>query len=163
MQPETSSRWDPGDSPAYLLGRAARLFSRIADDRLRALGFSAAHIPVLRALGDGTSRSQTELAALARIEQPTMAQMLARMLRDGIVRRAPHPDDRRSWLFSLTPRALSKVAAARAVLFRGSDELLAGFSAAETAQLGQLLVRALANLEAVAAAEPEPPPPRRRR
>ena len=149
MQPRASGDWDPGDNAAYLLGRAARLFSRIADDRLRKLGFGAAHIPVLRALSDGGRRTQTELAAIARIEQPTMAQMLARMQRDGLVRRAPHPDDRRSALFSLTPRALDKVTAARAVLFRGSDELVAGFSAAEVAQLQGLLQRAIANLEAV--------------
>ncbi len=151
MQPPIGGPWDPGDNPAYLLGRAARLFTRLADDRLRQLGLGAAHIPVLRALSDGGGRTQTELAALARIEQPTMAQMLARMQRDGLVRRAPHPADRRSWLFSLTPRARAKVDAARAVLFQGSDELVAGFTPAETTQLTVLLQRAIANLEAVPA------------
>jgi DNA-binding MarR family transcriptional regulator len=148
MQRHQAIDWDPGDNPAYLLGRAARLFSRRADDRLRALGFGAAHVPVLRALSDGGQLSQTELAGRARIEQPTMAQMLARMERDGIVRRDRNPDDGRSALFSLTPRALAKVAAARGVLIRGSDELLAGFSAADTARLTALLQRAIANLEA---------------
>jgi MarR family transcriptional regulator for hemolysin len=147
MQPAKPLDWDPGDSAAYLLGRAARLFTRIADERLRQLGFGAAQVPVLRALKDGAARSQTELAALARIEQPTMAQMLARMERDGVIRRSPHPDDGRSSLYALTPRALAKVAAARRVMIQGSDELLAGFTASETAQLAALLQRAIANLE----------------
>jgi MarR family transcriptional regulator for hemolysin len=139
--------WDPGDNPAYLLGRAARLFTRKADERLRKHGFGAAHIPVLKALKDGVAMSQTELATLARIEQPTMAQMLARMERDGVVRRTPNPEDGRSSLFSLTARSLAKVAAARGVLVQGSEEMLAGFSAAEVAQLGALLLRVIANLE----------------
>jgi len=147
QRPKSPVEWDPGDSAAYLLGRAARLFTRRADDRLRKHGFGAAHVPVLRALKDGTARSQTELATLARIEQPTMAQMLARMERDGVVRRTPNPEDGRSSLFALTAAALAKVADARRVLVHGSDELLAGLTAAEVAQLTALLKRMVANLE----------------
>jgi DNA-binding MarR family transcriptional regulator len=147
QRPKATFDWDPGDHPAYLLGRAARLFTRKADERLRKHGFGAAQVPVLRALKDGVARSQTELAAVARIEQPTMAQMLARMERDGVVRRTPNPDDGRSSLFSLTPRSLAKLAAARGVLVQGSEEMLAGLSAAEVAQLGALLARLIANLE----------------
>ena len=139
--------WDPGDNPAYLLGRAARLFTRRADERLRKHGFGAAQIPVLKALKDGIAMSQTELVTLAKIEQPTMAQMLARMERDGVVRRTPNPADGRSSLFSLSAASLAKVAAARRVLVQGSEEMLAGLSAAEVAQLGALLLRVIANLE----------------
>jgi len=149
MQRQKSTvEWDPGDSAAYLLGRAARLFTRRADERLRKHGFGAAQVPVLRALKDGVAMSQTELATLAQIEQPTMAQMLARMERDGVVRRTPDPEDGRSSLVSLTAASLAKVAAARRVLVQGSEEMLAGLSAAEIAQLGALLKRMIANLEA---------------
>ncbi len=148
MQPQKATLdWDPGDNAAFLLGRVARLFTRRADDRLRELGFGAAHVPVLRALKDGDAKSQTELAAFAKIEQPTMAQMLARMERDGVVRRSPNPADGRSNLYALTDRALAKVAAARGVVVRGSAELLAGLSAAEVSQLTILLQRMIANLD----------------
>jgi len=147
QRPKRTVAWDPSDHAAYLLGRAARLFSRRADDRLRNLGFGAAQVPVLRALKDGDAKSQTELATLAQIEQPTMAQMLARMERDGIVRRTPNPADRRSTLFSLTPSFLAKIADARRVLVLGSDELLAGLTPSEVTQLTALLLRMVANLE----------------
>nr|WP_275410201.1 MarR family transcriptional regulator [Streptomyces sp. SID14478] len=56
----------------------------------------------MAALAQGGAMSQKELARLARIEQPSMAQLLARMERDGLVERAPAPDDRRGSLISLT-------------------------------------------------------------
>jgi MarR family transcriptional regulator, transcriptional regulator for hemolysin len=148
MQPGKSKlAWDPGNSAAFLLGRAARLFNRRAEERLRRLGFGAAHVPVLRALKDGNAMTQTELAAAAKIEQSTMAVMLARMVRDAVVRRTPNPDDRRSSLYTLTPAALAKVSRARDILVKGGEEMLAGFSPAEEAQLAALLSRAVANLE----------------
>lgn len=143
-------KWDPTGHPAYLLGRAARLFERRTHDRLKKLGLSNAHIPVLRALKDGDARSQTALAALAHIEQPTMAQMLARMERDELVQRVANPDDGRSSLYSLTRAALAKVSDAQRALERGGTELLAPLSAAETATLTAILEKVVAHLEALA-------------
>jgi MarR family transcriptional regulator, transcriptional regulator for hemolysin len=140
-------KWEPEGSAPYLLGRAARLFVRRADDRLRKLGFSAAYVPVLRALKDGSALSQTALAERAKVEQPTMAKMLARMERDRVVRRTRNPEDGRSSLYSLTQGALAKVAQARRVLVLGGEEMLRGLTPAEIDQLGALLGRVVANLE----------------
>lgn len=140
--------WKPANHPAYLTGRAARMFNRRVDARLARLGVTSAHVPVLRTLADGSARTQTELAQVAQIEQPTMAQMLARMERDGLVRRAPNPDDGRSSLYSLAPRALAKIGAVQGALIETASELFAGFSARELEQLSALLKRAVANLDA---------------
>jgi MarR family transcriptional regulator for hemolysin len=148
MQRKTKRvEWEPRAHPAYLVSRAGRLFMRLVDERLKKLGFGAAHVPVLRALKNGEAMSQTELAALAQIEQPTMAQTLARLQRDGVVRRAPNPVDGRSSLFSLTPKALAKVVAVRDVVARGGHEMVAGLTAEEVAQLGALMRKVIANLE----------------
>jgi MarR family transcriptional regulator for hemolysin len=140
-------KWDPSGHPAYLLGRAARLFERRTHDRLKQLGLSSAHVPVLRALQDGDALSQTALAALARIEQPTMAQMLARMERDGLVERVPNPADGRSALYSLTRATRAKVADAQRVLERGGTEMLAPLTASETNALAAMLAKVVAHLE----------------
>jgi MarR family transcriptional regulator for hemolysin len=132
-------KWDPVGQPLWLLGRAARLFDRRVAARLRELGFSTAHVPVVRALADGSARSQTELAALARIEQPTMAEMLARMERDKLVQRSPSPVDARSTLFSLTKRALSKTGKAQRVLEQCGKEALEVLTVDEVAALGMTL------------------------
>ncbi|MBX3162160.1 MAG: MarR family transcriptional regulator [Deltaproteobacteria bacterium] len=140
-------KWDPTGHPAYLLGRAARLFERRTHERLKELGLSSAHIPVLRALKDGEALSQTALAALAHIEQPTMAQMLARMERDRLVQRVPNPADGRSSLYSLTRATLAKVQNAQRAVERGAAELLAPLTAAETAALAAILTKVVAHLE----------------
>jgi DNA-binding MarR family transcriptional regulator len=49
--------------------------------------------------------TQSELCEQVRIEQPTMARTLARMERDGLVRRVPDPTDGRRASVLLTDRA----------------------------------------------------------
>jgi DNA-binding MarR family transcriptional regulator len=70
-------------------------------------------MPILFALAGGGALTQKRLAAIAAIEQPTMAATLARMERDGLVKRTPDPNDRRSALVALTPAAERKAAAVR--------------------------------------------------
>ena len=94
--------WNPESTAAFWINRASRTLLRHFDARLRPLGFAMSHLPVLRALADGGSLSQTELAQAARVEQPTMAETLVRMVRDGVAQREPNPNDKRGTLISLT-------------------------------------------------------------
>jgi DNA-binding MarR family transcriptional regulator len=148
--------WDPLANPGHYFSRISRALTRIGDARLRDLGFATAQLPVLTALKDGARLSQTELARWAKVEQPSMAQLLARMERDGLVTRAPDPGDRRSSLISLTDKAIERLPAGRAVLHQGNTEMTKGMSAAEVIMLVSLLQRVLGNVEAMeASAEPE--------
>src|SRR6185369_16556262 len=70
--------WDPMAHPGHYFSRISRGLARVGDVRLRELGFATAQLPVLTALKDGARMSQTDLARWAKVEQPTMAQMLAR-------------------------------------------------------------------------------------
>jgi len=141
------SGWEPMKTPGHYFSRIARGLSRIGDARLKELGFATAQLPVLSALRDGGALSQTELARLAKVEQPTMAQMLTRMERDGVIRRRPDPRDRRSSLVSLTDEARARLPAGRAILEQGNREATAGLSAGEHDILIDLLQRVLANIE----------------
>lgn len=140
-------------SPGHLISLAARGFARLSEARLRPLGFGVGHLPVLVALDDGQVRSQRDLARFARIEQPSMAQMLARMERDGLICRTPHPGDKRSSQISLTETARARLPDACAVLFQGNRDVLSGFTEEEASQLVVLLTRLIANLDRVAGAE----------
>ena len=139
--------WAPKDTPGYLINRAARLIGRVADSRLKPLGLAAGQIPVLAALRDGAAMSQTALARLALIEQPTMAATLARMERDGLIERKPDAADGRSSLIRLSPTAIAKSPAVIAVLVSGREEMLAGFDDAERELLAAMMMRIIANLE----------------
>jgi MarR family transcriptional regulator, transcriptional regulator for hemolysin len=144
--------WDPTAYPGHYFSRIARTLARIGDIRLRELGIATAQLPVLTALKDGARLSQTELARFAKVEQPTMAQMLARMERDAIIRREPDPTDRRGSLVSLTKQARSRLPAGRAILRQGNIEMTKGLSAREVETLVSLLRRVLVNVEAMEAA-----------
>jgi MarR family transcriptional regulator for hemolysin len=144
-----SEPWLPAAMPAMLIATAARILARRADARLRALGVSLSQFPVFFALKDGSRLSQKELARLANVEQPSMAQLLARMERDGLVQREPDAADRRSSLVSLTESAKDRIAPVRAVLAHGNREAVQGFNDGEVAQLIVLLHRLIAHLDRV--------------
>ena len=149
MNPETIR------PPGYLINRSARLMTRWGEERFHALGLAIAQMPVLVALKSGASLTQKELAALAQVEQPTMTHLLARMERDGLIRRSPNPGDKRSSLISLTPTALEKLPGARQVLLEGGRIAMQGFTDEEVETLSQLLRRVIQNLDPTAAgAEP---------
>ena len=138
--------WKPHEMPVLLIGEAARLLARRQDESLRQVGLRVAQLPVIVALKNGEKLTQKELARLAGVEQPSMAQLLARMERDGLVRREPAPDDGRSSLVSLTPAAVAQLEPGRDVLRQGNSDALRGFSEHEVAQLAGMLRRVLANL-----------------
>jgi DNA-binding MarR family transcriptional regulator len=106
------------------------------------------YLPVMRALA--TARrplSQKELAQAAGVEQPTMAETITRLVRDGLVRRDPNPDDRRSIGISLTRLSRARFPKARAILVESECEAMTGLSDDEKALLRDLLKRVLKNLE----------------
>ena len=97
-------------SAGYLTNWAARLFARALEKRL--VGGNSGPMPVFFALQDGRAMTQKALAQLAAVEQPTMANTLNRMERDGLIVRTPDPNDRRSALVSLTPLGLERTVGA---------------------------------------------------
>jgi DNA-binding MarR family transcriptional regulator len=143
-------------TPGHLISLAARGFARLSEARLKPLGFGVGHLPVLVALQDGEASTQRDLAHFAKIEQPPMAQMLARMERDGLIRRTPDPADRRSSRIVLTELAQARLPDAIAVLLRGNQDALSGFTDEEALQLVALLTRLIANLDRLAGAEASP-------
>lgn len=147
--------WTLFSNPAPLINMASRSLARLGERRVKAFGFSIGQMPVIYLLRDGAAMSQKELARFAKIEQPSMAQMLARMERDGLIRRTPDPNDGRSQLISLTEATLKKLPAAREALDEGRDEALAGFSEDEVATLLGMLRRLNENLDRMVARETE--------
>lgn len=96
-------------SAGYLTNWAARLFARSLERRI---GTGSGPMPVFFALQDGSTMTQKELVQVAAVEQPTMANTLNRMERDGLIVRTPDPDDRRSARIALTPLGLERAEAA---------------------------------------------------
>lgn len=140
------------DTPGHLISLAARGFARLSEARLKPLGFGVGQVPVLVALMDNRANTQRDLARFAKVEQPPMAQMLARMERDGMIHRTPDPADGRSSRIELTAVAKARLPEACAVILQGNAEALTGFSDADREQLAALLGRLIANLDRMDAA-----------
>ena len=146
-------RWAQHERPGHLINRAARLLLRLADTRFRQLGIGVAAFPVLNMLRTGQKLSQKDLTLCVKIEQPSMAQLLARLERDGMIKRSPDPDDGRASLISITRKALGILPQIDATIDEGNQLAVAGMSDSETELLIDLLQRLIANLERAAASE----------
>ena len=140
-------RWDPESAPTFWINHASRLIQRRFEQGLRPLGFGMAYLPVVVALEERGPLLQKELADLARVEQPTMAALLARMERDGLIARQPAPDDKRASLISLTSAAKARVPTAKERLIEDAETALSGLSQRERTTLIGLLRRVIENLD----------------
>lgn len=141
---------DAAGDPLKLMGHAHRAFTRIVDAPLRELGFAVSQLPVLVALKNGRALPQSELARIARVEQSSMAQLLNRMERDGLIERIADPDDKRSRLISLTAAAARHIPKGKAIMDATCEVALTGFSRKEIDQLAALMARINANLQKAA-------------
>jgi DNA-binding MarR family transcriptional regulator len=90
----------------YLLNRSARLMAQMFANRLEQHGVALGQWAILLFLYERDGRTQAELSRQVAIEPPTVVRTIDRMVRDGLVRREPHPSDRRAVQIRLTSRAL---------------------------------------------------------
>jgi MarR family transcriptional regulator, organic hydroperoxide resistance regulator len=88
---------------AYLLARASHLISGEFHRQLEAQRVPVMTWRVLASLADGPMTAK-QLADFVLQKQPTLSKLLDRMAAQGLVRREPNPQDRRSVLVRLTPK-----------------------------------------------------------
>lgn len=105
-------------------------------------------------------QTPSQLAARAGITTASATELLDRLTQVGLVQRAPHPNDRRKVLVSLTPRASTAVRK----IYRRLDDVLANATSLDATSRGVVvgfLQDAATALQATAG-EPAPPLARRR-
>lgn len=146
-----TKEWLPQEMPSAAVIWISRLLQKLDDERMKPYGVTSAQLPVLVALKNGERLTQKELARIAGVEQPSMAQLLARMERDDLIRREPSPSDGRSSLIMLTERAINTLEPGRHALRSVDTDVCAGFSDEERQVFLGLLRRMAANAEAALA------------
>lgn len=149
-----SPAWNPESSPSFWINHASRALMRLHDSRLRTFGFSMSQLQVLHALDEHGALPQKELARLLRVEQPSIAELLSRMERDGIVERRPNPDDKRGSLTSLTRASRTRLAKAKQALAEGAEEALSGITKKDRALIITLMQRVVQNVTAIGEERP---------
>ncbi len=137
-------------SLGYQVNHLARLLERTLRLRIAEYGVVPGQFPALLALYERDGQTQAELCQLVRIEQPTMANTLNRMQRDGLIVREPDPSDGRRSLIRLTARARDLESRLVAVADEVNEVATGGLDTDQVHALMAAVSLAIANLEAVA-------------
>jgi len=141
-----AARFSRQRSLGYVVNHVARLFSRALEQRLAPHGMSRGQFPLLLILWEQEGITQSEIARRLDIEQPTVANTLQRMERDGLISTAPDPGHRRQVLISLTEKARALKPAATAGAADVNDVASAELSAEDIETLFALMERMRAGL-----------------
>lgn len=117
--------FDKTGSAGYLINHLARIFAQALAREVRPMGLAPGQFMVLLELWREDGLTQRDLVTRLDVEQPTLANTLARMERDGLVSRTPHPTDGRAQTIRTTARARALESPATAAADRVNRRLLA--------------------------------------
>lgn len=129
--------------PTRLVNQVALLADRATDRALEHTGSRRHHYALLTTLRAFGPDSQAELGRRTRIDRSDIVAALNDLAERGFVERSPDPGDRRRNIVTMTDSGARHLAELDRRLDTAQDELLAGFSAAERAELVELLTRIL--------------------
>jgi DNA-binding MarR family transcriptional regulator len=135
------------DSLGYQIALLNRLYDRRLQDVLGELGVAPGQFAPLVMLFEQDGLTQAELCRRINVEQPTMANTLDRMERDGLIKRQPDPKDRRRATVHLTERANGMRATVMDRARQVSGQAVHRFTVAEQEQLFAMLGRIAENLK----------------
>ncbi len=111
------------------------------DRRLHEHGASLWNWVLLREAAHADGASQRQLAALMRIEPPTLVRQLDKLAEEGLVERRPDPDDRRVVRVIVTPAGQQRLAELHDVVHEVDDELRGILTKRDIEVLGRALPR----------------------
>lgn len=134
-------------SLGYQVNYVARLLAQALRERIEGLGVVPGQFAQLLALYEEDGLTQRELCERVGIEQPTMANTLQRMERDGLIARVPDPADGRRARVMLTARARRKETDLTAAAHDVNDMATSGLDESEITAFMRTLARIVANLE----------------
>ena len=93
----------------FLLHDVARLLKKRLEQNSRASGLTRSQWQILTYLAQNEGINQKGLAELLEIEPITLGRIVDKLETLGLLKRNPHPTDRRSWLLHLMPAARGRL------------------------------------------------------
>ncbi|WP_257458872.1 MarR family winged helix-turn-helix transcriptional regulator [Archangium lipolyticum] len=141
-------RPDIETGPMVVLGRLLEAAHRIAQERLNPLfaeyGLQPGEFDVLATLrrsGAPYELTPTALYDAAMISSGSMTNRIDRLEKAGLVKRRPHPTDRRGTLVALAPKGLDVIERAIGPHVRNQQMILSVLTKSEQEQLSNLLAK----------------------
>ena len=146
MRPKTTKRIRARPSPrddakalGFLLQRAHNLLRIQLQNVLEGSGIHLGQIAIMGALTKGNPLTQRELCEWTGIEKSSMVLFLDSLEKQGWIRRARHPTDRRAHAVSLTSSGLERLAILGPRIVRTEEQFLGVLSVKDRKKLGTLL------------------------
>jgi len=133
--------------PASLAGYTGFLLRRVfvyatqVIQELMPAGTHLRDVTILNALANGVPRSQQELASALGINRTIMVKLIDRLEGAGYVERRRNPQDRRSYLLSVTPAGHRARQELTPLVLEGQRRVTAPLAPADIARLSTLLER----------------------
>ena len=140
---------DPTSSPGFLIGRVSHVLKQRVQASLEEENspVSVEEVSILTVLVHlGHPERMKQLADQVGRDATTASRQVDALVRAGLVRRAPCPDDGRATIVSPTPKGRGLVRRLTPMMLAIREEALAGISTAHRRVLAQALHRMLANL-----------------
>ena len=136
------------NSPAlgFLLHDVARLLKKRLEQHSRGSGLTRSQWQILAYLAQNEGINQKGLAELLDIEPITLGRVVDKLEAQRLIKRDPHPTDRRRWLLHLMPAARSRLRQAGEHGDVTRREALAGVSEEDRQHLSKTLQALKENL-----------------
>jgi DNA-binding MarR family transcriptional regulator len=129
------------EAPTWLITRAYTYSHRLLAEGFAAAGARGYHYRLLAALEEFGPASQAELGRSTSIDRSDVVGALNELAEEGLIERAPDPDDRRRNVITITPAGRARLGKLDKVLAEIQEELLAPLLAADRRRLIELLTR----------------------
>lgn len=125
--------------PGHLMRRANQVVLALFHEECRDLNVTPVQFASMAAIASAERIDATRLSELIGFDKATLGSVIDRLERRGIVRRGPHPQDRRVKLVTLTEDGRALLDAALPLVERSQQRFLAFLEEDEQATLLSLL------------------------
>jgi DNA-binding MarR family transcriptional regulator len=141
------------ESPAHLLRRAEQYAAEIFLKASHVNGITLRQTVLLAAITEAEGASQSDLVRATGVDRSTLAEMMARMERKGLIARSASEEDGRAKSVSLTPEGRARLQAAVPAMRQVDAALVAAQPRNKRASFRQTLTALASAADAAAADE----------
>lgn len=138
---------DPRRDAMKQMHDTSRLIRTYIDTRSRAIGTTRAQWALMAHLARRPGMTQSELSDVLEIQPISLTRLVDRMADQGLVKREPHPTDRRANCVFITENGLLAMEAFSPLAQEITEELFEGISAEDVVIFQSVIDRMRANLK----------------
>lgn len=126
-------------SLGFLLSKAYQRLWAICREELEVHDITPPQFALLAFLWEQDGQTQAELSEKSQIDRTTIGGLIDRLEKVGLIRRQPHPQDRRAYRIVLTGNGRQLEPVLNDAVIRARQQFTTGLSASEISELTRML------------------------